>query len=229
MREYLTPVLSESSFLTKGLLTPEEFVQAGDQLIYKCPTWRWAAGDPSKTRSILPPTKQYLITRNVPCRCRVDALDAQYKQEVEIQEHEEEGNILDDGDTWLATHASNPHDSREDECIGDMISETIERQRNPHSINILGAMVDSHFDPSDEPASAGLTYEEASLDADAATLPTYLTAEDPDENAILRTRTYDLSITYGTFVSISNPPDLPKPFNLLNTLIFQNPNTRPKP
>ena len=210
MREYLTPVLSESSFLTKGLLTPEEFVQAGDQLIYKCPTWRWAAGDPSKTRSILPPTKQYLITRNVPCRCRVDALDAQYKKEVEIQEHEEEGNILDDGHTWLATHALHPRDSREDECIGDMISESIEPQRNPHSINILGAMVDSHFDPSDEP---GLTYEEASLDADAATLPTYLTAEEPDENenAILRTRTYDLSMTYGTFVS-----DRPKPLTCQN-------------
>lgn len=41
VREYLTPVLTESSFATKGLLTPEEFVQAGDLLVYKCPTWRW--------------------------------------------------------------------------------------------------------------------------------------------------------------------------------------------
>lgn len=41
VREYLTPVLNESSFLEKGVLTPEEFIQAGDQLIYKCPTWRW--------------------------------------------------------------------------------------------------------------------------------------------------------------------------------------------
>lgn len=41
VREYLTPVLTESSFETKGLLTPEEFVKAGDLLVYKCPTWRW--------------------------------------------------------------------------------------------------------------------------------------------------------------------------------------------
>lgn len=41
VREYLTPVLKESSFEDKGLLTPEEFVKAGDLLVYKCPTWRW--------------------------------------------------------------------------------------------------------------------------------------------------------------------------------------------
>ena len=33
-------VLTESQFLEKGVLTPEEFVLAGDQLTQKCPTWR---------------------------------------------------------------------------------------------------------------------------------------------------------------------------------------------
>jgi ubiquitin-like-conjugating enzyme ATG3 len=33
-------VLKESQFLDKGVLTPEEFVLAGDQLTHKCPTWR---------------------------------------------------------------------------------------------------------------------------------------------------------------------------------------------
>lgn len=28
-REYLTPVLTESAFLERGMLTPEEFVRAG--------------------------------------------------------------------------------------------------------------------------------------------------------------------------------------------------------
>lgn len=39
--EYLTPVLTSSQFQEKGVLTPEEFVLAGDQLTFKCPTWQW--------------------------------------------------------------------------------------------------------------------------------------------------------------------------------------------
>ena len=37
----LIGVLKDSKFLEKGVLTPEEFVIAGDQLTYKCPTWRY--------------------------------------------------------------------------------------------------------------------------------------------------------------------------------------------
>lgn len=32
--------LKESKFIEKGILTPEEFVIAGDHLTHKCPTWR---------------------------------------------------------------------------------------------------------------------------------------------------------------------------------------------
>ena len=39
--EYLTPVLNVSMFKERGVLTPEEFVAAGDLLVYKCPTWSW--------------------------------------------------------------------------------------------------------------------------------------------------------------------------------------------
>lgn len=41
--EYLMPVLKESAFAEKGVLTPEEFVIAGDNLVFKCPTWEWYA------------------------------------------------------------------------------------------------------------------------------------------------------------------------------------------
>jgi hypothetical protein len=30
------------------VLTPEEFVAAGDLLVDKCPSWSWEAGDPAK-------------------------------------------------------------------------------------------------------------------------------------------------------------------------------------
>jgi ubiquitin-like-conjugating enzyme ATG3 len=71
----------------RGILTPEEFVRAGDQLgsniiylftkgmhyltnklyllVRTCPTWCWESGDPSKIRAYLPRDKQYLITRGI--------------------------------------------------------------------------------------------------------------------------------------------------------------------
>jgi ubiquitin-like-conjugating enzyme ATG3 len=40
-REYWTPALQDSAFLERGVLTPEEFVQAGDELVAKFNTWCW--------------------------------------------------------------------------------------------------------------------------------------------------------------------------------------------
>lgn len=59
--------IQESKFKETGVLTPEEFVIAGDHVVHQCPTWQWSAGDPSKTKAYLPPDKQFLITKNVPC------------------------------------------------------------------------------------------------------------------------------------------------------------------
>lgn len=54
VREWAMPTRKSSAFLEKGVLTPEEFVLAGDELVFKCPTWSWEAGDPEKSRSFLP-------------------------------------------------------------------------------------------------------------------------------------------------------------------------------
>jgi ubiquitin-like-conjugating enzyme ATG3 len=72
-REYLTPVLAESAFLTKGMLTPEEFVQAGDHLIRTSPSWSWESGEASKLRAYLPNNKQFLTTKGVPSFQRIAA------------------------------------------------------------------------------------------------------------------------------------------------------------
>lgn len=63
VREYLTPVLKSSQLFEKGVLTPEEFVAAGDQLVFKCPTWSWQAGEVAGRKSYLPAGKQFLIIR----------------------------------------------------------------------------------------------------------------------------------------------------------------------
>ncbi|VEL28504.1 unnamed protein product [Protopolystoma xenopodis] len=75
LAELITPVLKESKFRESGMITPAEFVLAGDYLVHHCPTWQWASGDESLVRNFLPPEKQYLITRSVPCYKRIKHME----------------------------------------------------------------------------------------------------------------------------------------------------------
>lgn len=72
LREYLSAPSHTSTFTKTGQITPEEFVAAGDYLVYKFPTWSWAPASPSKRVTHLPDEKQYLVLRNAPCHTRVD-------------------------------------------------------------------------------------------------------------------------------------------------------------
>uniref|UniRef100_A0A452YW08 Uncharacterized protein n=1 Tax=Aegilops tauschii subsp. strangulata TaxID=200361 RepID=A0A452YW08_AEGTS len=62
--ERVTGPRTVSAFLEKGVLSVPEFILAGDNLVSKCPTWSWEAGDPSKRKPYLPSDKQFLVTRN---------------------------------------------------------------------------------------------------------------------------------------------------------------------
>lgn len=100
--EYFTPVLKQSKFKQTGVLTPEEFVVAGDHLVHQCPTWSWSsANDQSLRKPYLPADKQYLVTKSVPCykRCK----DIEYcnnDEKVIMADNDEEG--------WVDTHHSEP-------------------------------------------------------------------------------------------------------------------------
>lgn len=116
--EYMTPVLTQSAFAEKGVITPEEFVAAGDMLVLRCPTWQWQAGDPSKARPFLPADKQFLLTRNVPCQRRAATLATGADDDFEVE------NEGDDG--WVATHGSHKAQAVADEDVPDMVDETAE-------------------------------------------------------------------------------------------------------
>ncbi|WOL15956.1 hypothetical protein Cni_G24738 [Canna indica] len=98
--ERITGPRTVSAFKEKGVLSVSEFVLAGDNLVAKCPTWSWEAGEPSKRKSYLPADKQYLITRNVPCLRRASSVEEEYDAaggEVLLDNDDENGG-------WLATH-----------------------------------------------------------------------------------------------------------------------------
>ena len=79
--EYLTPVLHSSQFASSGVLTPDEFVASGEQLVHACRTWKWEAAAKSAQKAFLPPDRQFLLTRNVPCMCRANAYAMQDAKE----------------------------------------------------------------------------------------------------------------------------------------------------
>lgn len=107
-REWATPTLKSSAFLERGVLTPEEFVRAGDELVYKCPTWQWESGDKKKAKNYLPSDKQYLVTRNVPCPTRASTLE----NSVAVSAHiDEDGNDGDDNE-WMMSNVITPEEQQ---------------------------------------------------------------------------------------------------------------------
>lgn len=105
-RERTAAISHTSTFRATGQLTPEEFVLAGDFLVFKFPSWQWAdASSPSKRAPYLPEGKQFLVTRGVPCHRRLDdnfAGDAGQDETIVGDGFAAGGGETDD-DGWLRT------------------------------------------------------------------------------------------------------------------------------
>ncbi|XP_078440317.1 autophagy 3 (APG3) [Wolffia australiana] len=190
--ERITGPRTVSAFKEKGVLSVSEFVIAGDNLVSKCPTWSWEAGEPKKRKPYLPPDKQFLVTRNVPCLRRAISVEEAYEAaggEVLLESDEDDG--------WLATHGR-PKEAvlGDEEKIPSMESLTIGSDGAIRSISTYFGGAEEE----DIPDMADFGDPDNLLDADPATLqPSYFVAHEPDEDNILRTRTYDVSITYDKY------------------------------
>ncbi|KAF2315844.1 hypothetical protein GH714_040390 [Hevea brasiliensis] len=190
--ERITGPRTVSAFKEKGVLSVSEFIIAGDNLVSKCPTWSWESGEPSKRKSYLPPEKQFLITRNVPCLRRAASVEEEYEAAG--------GEVLldnEDNDGWLATHGK-PKETKGDEDDNVPSMEALEISKKNHIQSIP-----SYFGGEEEEDIPDMAdYEDTNnlIETDPATLQSaYLVAHEPDDDNILRTRTYDVSITYDKY------------------------------
>ncbi|CAK9139929.1 unnamed protein product [Ilex paraguariensis] len=190
--ERITSPRTVSAFKEKGVLSINEFIIAGDNLVSKCPTWSWESGEPSKRKSYLPAEKQFLITRNVPCLRRAASVEEEYEAAG--------GEVLldnEDNDGWLATHGKpKENKSDEEELLPSMDTLEVSKKITIQSIS-------SYFGGEEEdiPDMAGYEESDNLIEMDPATLQSgYLVAHEPDDDDnILRTRTYDVSITYDKY------------------------------
>ena len=182
--EKLTPVLKESRFAESGVLTPAEFVEAGDLLVAKCPTWSWSGGDPDKRRDHLPSDKQFLITRGVPCRRRAVGLESAWGK----SEDEE----LADG--WLKTGETEDQSKEYGEMEEGIASP--KAQPAPVAAAPTASSADDDYIDLDAYVEDDVEGEDS-----AAARPNEAARHDrvEEEDAILRTRTYDLSIMYDKY------------------------------
>jgi len=148
-------------------------------LTAKCRTWTWEGGDPAKAFNYLPPDKQYLMTRRVPCTRRAREVEGFEVDEVVLG-----GDDADGG--WAMT-----------------VSDGVEQEAVEEEIPDLDAV------PEVEPEAAGDADEDSEDDIpdiedfddnnlvaeDAGALPA---GADEDDN-VMKTRTYDLYITYDQY------------------------------
>jgi len=217
------PTLTESQFIQEGVLTPEEFVAAGDMLVFKCKTWEWASGDPSRAVPYLPPNKQYLVTKNVRCAQRCAALEkacdgpnsATATRTIKM----DAGDDLDD-DEWVTTSAdlapAKPANTiaAPAESIAVMTMPTATADQKPAAAFMLplsGQPVAPVNDDDDDDDADVMEFDDEDLmDEDPAVappqpMPTMPQAvsqaddgmmDDGDDDDVLMTRTYDLYITY---------------------------------
>lgn len=167
----LTGPGTEDQFEERGMITPEQFVAAGDMLTSKCRTWTWESGDPAKAFDYLPPDKQYLLTRRVPCTRRAREVEGFEAQEVIL-----EGDDGDEG--WAMTVTDELEKVSQDEEIPDL--------------DAVSEIEEEEEDEDDIPDIEDFDEGNLVLDQDPAAL-------DAEDDNVLKTRTYDIYITYDQF------------------------------
>lgn len=199
LREYITPVSHVSTFRETGEITPEEFVQAGDYLVYKFPTWSWAAAPPNKRRSFLPADKQYLVTKHVQSHYRSSTYESVDTNLEALDDDPDGWTATNFGDKAIAedTQSGAPPEASVSPSLNESTSQPQSQPPPPASKPAADDIIDIEDiedDDEDEntfiPGSASADNTKGADSAnDAASRP---------GSADTSTRSYNLYITYST-------------------------------
>lgn len=167
-------VLKDSKFYEEGVLTPEEYIKAGDFLTQKCPTWKWCS---AKIKvDYLPDDKQFLQT-TVPCPMRV----SEYEKINKTSE-----KLVDDD--WVEANV-NFYNRKKDDEIKDIDIEN-SKQVVVNNLEILENYADIDIVREDNK----IIYGEVNED--------FIVVETNDDENVIKTRTYDVSVTYDFFYRV---------------------------
>ena len=204
-----TPVLKESKFRETGYITPEEFVIAGEFLTGHCPTWQWAEiTNPKACKDYLPPEKQFLITKNVPCTKRCRHLMESFKntQERVIEIESGEGG-------WVDTHFLDTNPTQGNSQVQEIVDDNDKNQSESELKNIKDLEREEDQEDEEEEALDMDEYDHNVIDDDETTVITktvtkqevnksdqnQTTKNEQEEEIFIPTRTYDLNITYDNY------------------------------
>lgn len=192
---YLKPISNVSLFFEKGVLTPQEFVDAGDYLVRKFKTWTWEKAHEKRSVTYLPYEKQFLLMRNVPCRQRVRDLnyltrDSKIVEDEWIYPNYKEDNTEIDLTQYTRNESllSNQFQNEDNACKENKCDNTDDddNDSDEEAIDFYDYNIDEITFKENDPAAANccdtLTYWDKSK----------------SENTI-RIRTYDISITYDKY------------------------------
>ncbi|KAL5107610.1 Ubiquitin-like-conjugating enzyme ATG3 [Taenia crassiceps] len=201
LAEYITPVLKESKFRETGVITPAEFVAAGDFLVHHCPTWQWSGGEPSKARSYLPSEKQFLFTKGVPCYKRANQLFNMGEDSDRIlEEYDAEGGWVETCFFGNSEKAGSTDAVSESETHGGVnvskatgcAEKTIDEGEDEEEAEDLDAYIQSGMLDETDPQAVSERIHQPSKSSNAKD-------DTLEENGVLQTRTYDLYITYDKY------------------------------
>lgn len=131
---------------------------AGDHLVHHCPTWQWAGGDEAKAKPYLPKTKQFLITRNVPCPRRCEQME--YSEEFQ---RIIESDDADNG--WVDTHHYDPSNTGLEDKITEMTLDNAKAESMEDAV--LNDLKNDDEEEDDEEAADMEEFEESGMLDDA--------------------------------------------------------------